>query len=155
MSRLFAALVFLHFLVVAVAAVPNETKTAPTGPVVRNLGQDYFLVQCNAGLPQPDEIVIISRGGKEKGAAKVMRIQGSLCSVKIVSGSAAPGDCVSLRRTVALSDRGPELPSAGVTSLGPARSPNSDSPRQGRPESYWNSINGGRVMDLNSGKVFP
>lgn len=135
--------------VTSAMAAPQTVHSTPSGPVVRSLGEDYFLVQCNACLPQVDEMVVISRAGREVGAGKVMRIQGGQCSIKLLGGVAVPGDCVELRRTVTTNDRGPELPSVNL-----ARPTNSES-RQSRPDGYWNSISGGRVLDLNSGRVSP
>lgn len=132
-------------------------SAAPVGPIVRDMGSDFYLVQCNSDRLQPDEVVVIVRNGKEIGQGKVMRSQGAFCTVHVISGTASATDSVARPSAKPqLSDRGPEIPTQylqtyrpNAPTAGAAQGPAASKPRV----DYWNTLENGRVLNLNTGVV--
>jgi hypothetical protein len=122
---------------------------------MRSLGNNYFLVQCNAVQLQPDDTVTLLRQGQEVGSGRVMRQEGSVCSILLTRGEAQRLDLVVLtRRHAAVAERGPSLPSFGASSPPPAPRPATVAAKaQTNSPSYFNSIHAsGSVYNLNSGQ---
>lgn len=121
----------------------------PSGPVLRPLGNDYFLVQCNAVKLQADDTVTILRQGVQVGTGRVMRHDSSLCSILLTSGEARRLDLVVLSsRTAAAGDRGPALPACGTVTPSKAATP----ARSNSSAGYFGSTNLGGVYNLNTGE---
>lgn len=122
----------------------------PSGPILRNLGGRYYLVQCNAQALQPDDPVTIVRNGKEVASGKVMRQAGSQCSILVPSGQVWPYDLVILNRPQApQGDRGPALPQA----YGAAPAPRRSSAQAPGGSGYFSSFSStGAVYNLNTGE---
>src|SRR5688572_7430737 len=103
-----ATLVALVVMGVAGAVSAQEIS----GPIVRCLMGDYFLVQCNGAQPAIDEFVTILRQGREVARGKVMRVEGNSYSILVQSGEAERMDLVYLSSGAGRAVRGPVLPSA-------------------------------------------
>lgn len=139
-------LVFFSLLLLAAQA-----RAEVSGPIVRSLGNNYYLVQCNKEQLHPDDLVSIQRSGQEVAQGKVMREDGKFCSIQLLFGSASRLDLVVLKQRGGTNERGPALP-AEFGSLQPTSKPASivTSPRKA---DYFGTIqtNGG-VYNLNTGQ---
>lgn len=126
-----------------------------SGPIVRDLGNQYFLVQCNLQQLQPDQTVKILRKGVAIGEAKVMRSQAGLCTIQVQSGEARRFDTVFLPPAlgVAQPERGPSIPTFyGTASAVAAPAPRSSAPAA--QSNFWNTLQtNGRVYNLNTGET--
>jgi hypothetical protein len=138
---------FLLFVFVLSAMVSAQ----PSGPVIRSLGADFYLVQCNAYPLKVDDRVVLTRQGLEVGKGQVMRQEGGFCSIRLLEGQAQRFDLVSLQPQGASGDRGPAL------NLQPASAPKPPAAaraRQPQQASYFHSLDfSGRVYQLNTGQV--
>ncbi len=124
----------------------------PSGPVLRPLGHNYYLVQCNAVMLQPDDTVTILRQGQEVGSGKVMRCENSMCSILMTSGEARRLDLVVLnQRTAVPGDRGPTLPVYGAAA--PSKTPPVTVAAKRPDTGYFGSMTTlGGVYNLNTGE---
>ena len=101
----------MKFSIFCLVAVAAQASAQPSGPIVRSLGVNYYLVQCNALRLQPDDAVVVVRQGQEVGAGKVMRCDDCSCSIMLTAGEARRLDLVVLKgRKSDPADRGPTLP---------------------------------------------
>ncbi len=126
-----------------------------SGPIVRDLGDRYFLVQCNLQQLQPDQLVTIMRNGIPIGEAKVMRSQAGLCTIHMQSGDARRFDTVFLPQKAAVvqPERGPAIPAFYGS---PATSTAAPAPRTApaAQSNFWNTLQtNGRVYNLNTGET--
>ncbi len=123
-----------------------------SGPIIRCLGNGYFLVQCNRQQLMPDDQVVILRSGQEVARGQVMRQEGSVCSIRIRSGDAQRLDTVVLSaRNPAHADRGPGLPVTGQNHKSFTKAP--DTIKAKPKKDYFGSFDsGGQVYQLNTGQ---
>ncbi len=123
----------------------------PSGPIIRPLGADFYLVQCNAYPLKVDDRVVLTRQGVEVGKGQVMRQEGGFCSIRLLEGQAQRYDLVSLQSQGGSGDRGPAL----NLHTPPASKPGAAArPRQSQQASYFHSLDfSGRVYQLNTGQV--
>lgn len=129
----------------------SQAQAQPSGPIVRDLGSNYYLVQCNSVKLEADDVVAILRQGHEVGIGKVMRSDSSACSILLTGGEARRLDLVFLtRRNTIQGDRGPGLPTALVTS---PRGQSSKAPTSKPAGGFFGSIQAsGSVYNLNTGE---
>lgn len=148
----------LAAFMLAASAAPgwSEPMSGPVGPIVRSLGSDFYLVQCNSCRLQPDEPVLIVRNGQEVGAGRVMRSENGYCTVRLISGTASAADSINRPAlAVKTSDRGPTIPvqytqaSRPCVTNAPVVRPANANP----PQDYWRTLENGRVFNLNTGQV--
>lgn len=137
----------LFFLLVA----PASGWCQISGPVIRDLGNQYFLVQCNCQQLQQDDLVSILRGGREVARGKVMRSQPGACTVLVEAGEVLRFDVVMLLKPVAApSDRGPSIPCA----IAPTRAKTLAPVAKSDKKDFWSTLNtNGRVYQLNTGQM--
>lgn len=123
-----------------------------SGPIIRCLGNGYFLVQCNRQQLMPDDQVIVLRSGQEVARGQVMRQEGSVCSILIRSGDAQRLDTVVLgARSPNQSDRGPGLPVSSQASKNAMKS--AETAKAKPKKDYFGSFeSGGQVYQLNTGQ---
>lgn len=128
----------------------------PSGPIVRPLAHNYYLVQCNALQLEADDSVAIFRSGVQVGSGRVMRHDNSLCSILLTGGEARRLDLVVLvhRQNKSGNDRGPDLPSLmAAPSVTPPNKTSSLAVKPPENKNFFNS-NGtfGSVYNLNTGQ---
>ena len=141
----------MKFILFCLIALTCQATAQPSGPIIRSLGDNYFLVQCNAIQLEADDTVTVLRQGQPVATARVMRHEASVCSILLTSGEARRLDLVVLSKSHnAAAERGPCLPTCLLSSPKPPPSP---APKSGGTAGYFNSINtGGSVYNLNTGQ---
>lgn len=139
----------LAFLTLA-AVAPAQAQIS--GPVVRDLGNHYYLVQCNLQQLQPDQQVDIVRSGVTIAQGRVMRSQPGACTILVPAGNIHRFDTVVLpaQGSAILNERGPAIPTYGSVST-----PVVARPTQAQaPSNFWNTVQtNGRVYNLNTGET--
>lgn len=155
---------FLGVLVVLwLMAAPVLAQKA-CGPVVRILEGDYYLVQCNGAIPQVNDPVCLRRNGQDVARGQVMRTEGNLCSIRILSGEAQRMDTVYLTAPAADASKGPALPSfgtsraagglnAGDAAGATAATSSSGNTGKSKRDSFFSGLGSGRVLNLNTGEM--
>ncbi len=141
----------MRFILFCFLALLSRAQAQPSGPIVRSLGNNYYLVQCNAVKLAADDNVMIVRQGHNVGLAKVMRSDSSMCSILLTNGQASHLDLVVLlQRNTLPGDRGPGLPTTLPAQTTP---PKGHHPKAEPPKGYFNTINAtGTVYNLNTGE---
>jgi hypothetical protein len=130
----------------------SQVSAEVSGPIIRCLGNGYFLVQCNRQQLKPDDQVIVLRSGQEVARGQVMRQEGSVCSILIRSGNPQRLDTVVLASPSAEhAERGPGLPLSGQTVKA---APKATEAGKAKPKKdYFGSFDsGGQVYQLNTGQ---
>lgn len=136
-------------------ALTLQAFAQPSGPIVRPLANNYYLVQCNALQLEADDSVAVMRAGVQVGTGRVMRHETSICSIMLTSGEARRLDLVVLlQRQPKSQERGPNLPSLGAPPT--TASSNKSSNLTVKPPENKNFFNTqgtfGAVYNLNTGQ---
>jgi hypothetical protein len=143
----------------------QATWAQVVGPVVQSMGNGYFVVQVNGCRVQVDDKLSVQRGGHEVGEARVMRCEGSFCSLVLIKGEAQRLDRICMAHRAQALERGPALPSQYVPATGPAavapavpaKPPAPAAPQAAtvnKRQDYWNSFNAdGRAINFNTGEI--
>ncbi|MFN8614218.1 MAG: hypothetical protein U0931_42195, partial [Vulcanimicrobiota bacterium] len=132
------------------AVLPAQAQLS--GPIIRDLGNHYYLVQCNLQQLQPDQQIDVVRNGLTIAQGKVMRSQAGACTILVTSGEVRRFDTVVLpvQAGAVSNDRGPAIPTYGCVSAPVVARP---TPTQA-PATFWNTLqSNGRVYNLNTGET--
>lgn len=141
------------FVACSLAAVCLPAQAQLSGPIVRDLGNRYYLVQCNLQQLQPDQQVLILRNGVEVGQAKVMRSQTGACTIQVNSGEARRFDVIfsPTQAGVPQPERGPSIPAAYAPAA-PNQRPVAATPTAN--QNFFSTLqSNGRVYNLNTGQT--
>lgn len=145
-------------LIILMALTGAAPAQELSGPIVRCLKGDYFLVQCNGAQPAIDESVTVLRQGTEVARGRVMRVEVGSYSIQVQSGEAERMDMVYLSSRVGAGPRGPMLPPVAKPERPPLQDASVDTQPPSRAarskrDDFFTRIEGGRVFNLNTGEV--
>jgi hypothetical protein len=148
---------FVAVMVMILSLAGPVTAQQACGPVVRDLGGGFFMVQCNGVAMQVNDAVSVRRDGQEIAKGKVARVEGSYCSVMVPGARRL--DMVYLLPAPGEPDRGPALPPAFAGR--PRSAEVSAPPAAGQPpaarskrDMFFSGLgSGGRVLNLSTGEI--